>query len=145
MLRWDLTLTTKLAYALSTVIVLFLSSAFISLANAAIDDDDGPLYMDSGVGMEGVDGEDQFNAIGNVNRIRHNQEIHQRNQDSYIERWQVRKHEYRLLEEYADWLRDHESPGSGNFGPQGFGYGDDGLPQMMMPIATFFDIIQSIF
>lgn len=144
MFKWNLGLTTKLAYALSTVTILFLSSAFISLANADIVDLPGPVTISSPGGVSGCDAE-EFNGIdGNVRRIQDRYDNHQDEQASYVNRWQERKNEYRLYEEYAAWLRDHEYPGSGGFGPQGIPVEPNCSP-VTLGLPTFVSMILNSF
>jgi hypothetical protein len=62
-------------------------------------------------------------------------------QESYAERWWSRKAEYRLWEEWASWLRDHEDPGSGDF------YPDRGatIPYVLhMSLPTFIDMLMDV-
>jgi hypothetical protein len=139
MFKWNLGLTARLAYALSTVMILFLSSAFISLANADTEIIPPPDYyiLDGSQGSSGTDLENEQMSF-QQGTVKEDLRDSQDNQEAYRDRWQMRKSEYRLLEEYAAWLRDHEEPGSGTFGPAGFGLGT-------IPMPTFFDILINIF
>jgi hypothetical protein len=136
MFKKNLGLTTKLAFGLSTLLILFLSSSFISLAKADEAIPPLPTFGD----MQGTDSSDLDSSRINcekgkiMEQLRDNED----EQAAYRERWQERKSRYRLIEEYAAWLRDHEEPGSGHFGPAGFG-------QYVIPLPTFFDIIMNVF
>ena len=105
MFRWNLGLTTKLAYALSTVVVLFLSSAFISLAHA----DQGVVPAPPAPGMPGTmvgsEGEEYIDY--DYARFHQHWAEMRRAQLDYTERWAWRERQYRLYEDYAGWLRDH--------------------------------------
>ncbi len=144
MFRWNLGLTTKLAYALSTITILFLSSAFISLANAGIADAPGPVTIDPPAGVSGGDAEEVKGMDADVNRIKARLENHMDEQASYVDRWQERKNKYRLYEEYAAWLRDHQNPGSGGFGPQGIP-GDPSCTPITLGLPTFVSMILNSF
>jgi len=144
MFRWNLGLTTKLAYALSTVTILFLSSAFISLANAGIMDPPGPVSIDPPAGVSGCDADELRGIDANARRITERYENHRNKQQSYIDRWQERKNKYRLYEEYAAWLRDHQDPGGGGFGPQGIPL-EPGCTQITLGLPTFVSMILNAF
>lgn len=144
MFRSNLALTTKLAYVLSLIMVLFLSSAFIGLANAGIVDAPGPMTVDPPCGVSGFDAGEERGMDYNLERLKARYENHMRNQQSYIDRWIERKQKYRLYEEYAAWLRDHQEAGSGNFGPPGF-YGSPAIPPITASLPTFVDMILSSF
>lgn len=144
MFRWNLGLTTRLAYALSTITILFLSSAFISLANASIADPPGPVTIDPPAGVSGSDAEELRGMDADPRRIKARLENNRDNQESYINRWQERKNKYRLYEEYAAWLRDHQDPGGGNFGPQGIP-GEPGFTPITLGLPTFVSMILNSF
>ena len=144
MLRWNLAFTTKLAYVLSTITLLFLSSAFISLANAGIVDEPGPMSIEPRSGVQGYDPSGENGVQCDYDGLQARYDDHLANQQSYIDRWTARKGEYRMLEEYAAWLRDHEEPGSGNFGPPSPDY-SPGLPPIIVSLPTFVDMILSSF
>ncbi len=105
MFRWDLGLTTKLAFAMSTVLILFLSSAFISLAHA------NTVVIPPGMpdGMPGTTAgnEEEVKVDYSFARFRDMWNDMKAGQESYVERWAQRKSKYRMYEDYAQWLRDH--------------------------------------
>lgn len=144
MFRLNLANTTKLAYVLSIITVLFLSSAFISFANAGMVDPPGHISIDPPSGVSGFDAGEEKGMDYSIERLRARYESHMRNQQSYIDRWIERKYKYRLYEEYAAWLRDHEEPGSGNFGPPGY-YNSSTFPPITVSLPTFVDMILSSF
>ena len=144
MFRWNLGITTRLAYALSTITILFLSSAFITLANAGIADPPGHISIEPPCGVSGFDAGEEEGIDCNLERLRARYENHMQNQQSYIDRWIERKQRYRLYEEYAAWLRDHQEPGSGNFGPPGYD-SSPALPPITVSLPTFVDMILSSF
>lgn len=116
MFRWNLGLTTKLAYALSTVLILFLSSAFISLAQAEVEPGAEPKIPGMPENMVGSEGEVKIDYYA-VRFQRMWKDI-QASQESYVERWQHRKSKYRMYEEWASWLRDHGYFDDGGAAPQ---------------------------
>ena len=148
MFRWNLGLTTKLAYAMSTVLILFLSSAFISLAHAG----DGVTPEPAGSGfpgsMTGVnqDGELDYDYA----RFHKRWEKIKNSQESYIERWEWRKCKYRMYEDWADWLRRHGYYDTGSSGAE-WGPGGGGGPRFSsMPfnpvnLPTFVDMLIDLF
>ena len=140
-------LTTKIVYGLSTVLILFLSSAFIGLAEAAVEVCDDPVVPnipDNMVGSE-VDQDFDYEAV----RFREMWEQLQANQESYVDRWQWRKSKCRLYEHYAAWLRDHGYYDNGGGSPQS-GPMDGGpvySPMFFGPISlpSFIDMLMDIF
>jgi hypothetical protein len=139
MFRWNLDTTVKLAYALSTVTILFLSSAFISLAHAG-----EMLPNDIDTQFMGNLAPDETGMDYDAGELDKNLMRHQWNQQKYIEQWERRKSTYRLYEEYAAWLRDHKDPGGGFFGPQGAGASWEPYSPFMPTLQTFVDIMMSL-
>jgi hypothetical protein len=146
MLRWNLGLTTRLAYALSTVLILFLSSAFISLAHAGqfVGDDQTPDEMPEG--LVGSDSEPKIDY--EWGRMQAEWARMRAVQDKYTERWQWRKSKYRLYEELADWWRDHGY--QGDYGTGGMP-GTSGSPYFSpwfygpLSLPSFVDLIIDVF
>ena len=130
MFRWNLGLTTKLAYALSTVLILFLSSAFISLAHAGVEPGTGPEMPGMPGTLAGSEGEVKIDH--SAARFREMWKDIEASQEGYVERWQHRKSEYRLYEDWAKWLRDHGYFDGGGAGPQ---WAPVGPPSIYDPLS----------
>ena len=142
MFRWNLGLTTKLAYALSTVLILFLSSAFISLAHATPAAVTLPSVPDVPGTMAGSEGEQNIDY--SYARFQQRWAEMRKSQMNYAERWQWRKSEYRLYEDYAGWLRDHgyyDNNPAGEYGLSWF----SPMPFASIDIPTFVDMLIDIF
>ena len=147
MLNSNLGLTMRIAYALSTVLILFLSSAFLSLAHAQ----DGVTPEQPKAGFSGSMG--SVNQDDNIDydfaRFRKRWEMIKNSQKGYVERWYWRECTYSSYEDWADWLRRHGYY-DGESDPQwapGGGGGPFFSAMFFNPVnlPTFVDMIIDIF
>ena len=144
MLKRNLGITVKLAYVMTAILVFFLSTAFMSLANAA-PIGGTPLSDFDGYGDEQVSSSGHHPNNMQIERFKDRWRGTLEGQKNYQERWEFRKRQYRGYEEYGRWVRDHEqSMGIFDAGGSGPDRSNSGFSFMPPLLPSFVDLIMAI-